>query len=107
MDRSEEEVKDSLAANFEKIQEDDRLKEIIKEQYEIQQFGMPDTDFDNMMKEFDTALEDAQDEIKDLQIPDGITSTIWTKDKLIVKREFSVEMRSEEHTSELQSRGHL
>jgi len=92
MDLSEEEVKDILSATFEKMQQDDRLKEIIKEQYEIQQFGMPDTDFDNMMKEFDTALEDAQDELKDFQIPDGITSTIWINDKLIVKREFSVEM---------------
>src|SRR5699024_10493525 len=69
MQLCEEEVKYILSATIEKIQQDDRLKEIIKEQYEIQQFGMPDTDFDNMMKEFDTALDDAQDDIKDLQIP--------------------------------------
>src|SRR5699024_220432 len=94
MQLSEEEVKDILSATFEKIQQDDRLKEIIKEQYEIQQFGMPDTDFDNMMKEFDTALEDAQDEIKDPEITEWRRSTIVTKDKVIVKREVSVEMGS-------------
>jgi len=93
----EDEVKDILKAIFEKMQKDDRLKEIMQEQIQMQQFRMPadaslDMNFDEMMNDFDDALKEAQDGLKDFKIPDGITSTIWTKDKLIVKREFSVEM---------------
>src|SRR5699024_5356906 len=94
MHLSEDEVKDILKAIFEKMQKDDRLKEIMQEQIQMQQFGMPadaslDMNFDEMMNDFDDALKEAQDGLKDFKIPDGITSTIWTKDKLIVKREFS------------------
>src|SRR5699024_2162360 len=97
MHLSEDEVKDILKAIFEKMQKDDRLKEIMQEQIQMQQFRMPadaslDMNFDEMMNDFDDALKEAQDGLKDFKIPDGITSTIWTKDKLIVKREFSVEM---------------
>src|SRR5699024_7122833 len=97
MHLSEDEVKDILKAIFEKMQKDDRLKEIMQEQIQMQQFGMPadaslDMNFDEMMNDFDDALKEAQDGLKDFKIPDGITSTIWTTDKLIVKRELSVEM---------------
>lgn len=93
---SEKEVKDILATTFEKMQKDDRLKEIILKQFEMQQFGMSanlmQDEFDDFTAELDTALEKAQDGLDDFQIPDGLTSTIWTKDKFIVKRDFSVEL---------------
>jgi uncharacterized protein YxeA len=98
MHLTEEEVKELLTETIKKMQKDDRLKEIIQEQYEAQQFGMSanvnpelEDEFDLFMEDFDSALDMMADGIQDVKLPDGLTSTIWTKDKLIVQRDFSVE----------------
>lgn len=99
MHLTEDEVKEILQATFEKMQQDDRLKEIMQDQFEAEQFGLPadvnpemQNEFNDFINDFDTALDEAQEGIKDLHIPDGVTSTIWKKDKLIVKREFTADI---------------
>ncbi|WP_284139786.1 MULTISPECIES: DUF6583 family protein [unclassified Virgibacillus] len=100
---SEKEVKELLSTIFTKMANDKKLKEMIKEQYQIQQFGagisIPNTltpaiekEADAFVNEFEKATKEADKELKDFQIPNGLTSTIWTKDELIVKRSFTIEL---------------
>lgn len=99
---SEKQLKDLLKSTMEKMKGDKRLKEIIREQLAFQTLGAGvsttnlapsiESDIDSMMKEFETALEDGIKELESFQIPEGLTSTIWVNDDLIVKRDFSIEM---------------
>ncbi|WP_099158713.1 DUF6583 family protein [Virgibacillus ndiopensis] len=97
---SEKQVKDLIVTILEKMKDDKRLKEIIKEQMELQQFGMPTTgmanpmalDIDQMIEEFDSSIDDAIKGLKDFKIPNGLTSIIWVSNDLIVKRDFSISM---------------
>ncbi|WP_404453443.1 hypothetical protein LG329_03570 [Virgibacillus necropolis] len=99
---TEKQVKDLLTSTMEKMKDDKRLKEIIREQIAIQSLGAGvstsniapalESDIDGMMEEFDASLDTAIKELESFQIPDGFTSTIWVNDDLIVKRDFSVKM---------------
>ncbi|WP_188453457.1 DUF6583 family protein [Virgibacillus oceani] len=97
---SEQQVKDLITAILEKMKDDKRLKEIIKEQMELQQFGMPAAiignqmalDTEQMIEEFDSSIDDAIKGLEDFQIPHGLTSIIWVNNDLIVKRDFSISM---------------
>ncbi|MFD1039581.1 hypothetical protein ACFQ3N_14425 [Virgibacillus byunsanensis] len=99
---SEEEVKDLLTIVLNKMESDDRLKEILKEQIVVQQFGLGisasnlspvmETEMDDFINEFESGLKEAQSALQDFHIPNGLRSTIWIKDDLIVKRDFSIEM---------------
>jgi len=83
---SEEEVRDLVTALAKEMQGDDRLKEII-ESYLKSNF-MAATDINMVMDEFEDGLEQAQENIDDLNVPDGITSEIWIDDGLIAQRDF-------------------
>lgn len=99
---TEEKLKDILSSTMEKMKDDKRLKEIIREQLAIQTLGAGvstsnlaptvETDIDNMINQFETTLDTAIKGLETFQIPDGLTSTIWVKDDLIVKRDFSLSM---------------
>src|SRR5699024_10147409 len=41
---------------------------------------------------FDDGLDEMKSGISDLEIPNGLTSTIWVKDDVIVKRDFSLDI---------------
>ncbi|MBP1947733.1 flagellar basal body-associated FliL family protein [Virgibacillus litoralis] len=102
MHLSEKQTKDLLLTVLEKMENDERLKEIISEQIGVQQFGAgitsssmtPDVQnqIDQFIGDFETELKDAQEKLKEFKIPDGVQSTIWVKDELIVKRDFSVKL---------------
>lgn len=99
---TEKQVKELLSSTMEKMKNDKRLKEIIKEQLAIQTLGAGvsssnlapsvEKEIDTMINQFETTLDTAIKELETFQIPDGFTSTIWTKDDLIVKRDFSLSM---------------
>ncbi|SET43991.1 hypothetical protein SAMN05216389_11194 [Oceanobacillus limi] len=97
---SEEELKTILSELFEKMANDDRLKDIIQEQYQLQTFGaftVPQSsvlmeDADQFIADFTAGMEEASEEIEELSMPDGLNSTIWIHNKLIVKRDFEVEL---------------
>src|SRR5699024_12688975 len=90
---SEEDVKEMIVSILEKAQDDEDLQEIIKELMQAQMMGLSadqanvdlETDLDEL---FDEDLDEAIDVVKeDLDMPDGITSSIWVDDKKIAKRD--------------------
>ncbi|WP_245843795.1 DUF6583 family protein [Oceanobacillus rekensis] len=92
---TEEQLKDLITTVLDKMENDDRLKEIIQEQMTAQQFGSSvymDEEIETMMADFDTALAEARKGMADIQMPDGLTSTIWIHDEKVVQRDFIIEM---------------
>ncbi|WP_010099085.1 DUF6583 family protein [Ornithinibacillus scapharcae] len=93
---TEKEIKDILADTLNKMAKDDKFKDILVKYVETQGTGplvlgdnpiMP-----NLKEEFETAIDDMIEGLDDVVIPDGLTSTIWVEDDIIVKRDFSIEM---------------
>lgn len=111
MDLSEDEVKDMIVSILEKAQDDDDLQELVKERMQAQMWALSaedadidlDTDIDEL---FDEDIDDAIDFVEDdMHMPDGITSTIWVNDGLIVKRDLSVSVGSDDESGELVVKG--
>lgn len=107
MDLSEEDVKEMIVSILEKAQDDEDLQEIIKERMQAQMMGLSadqanvdlETDLDEL---FDEDLDEAIDVVKeDLDMPDGITSSIWVDDKKIAKRDLSVSVGNGDESAEL------
>lgn len=92
MDLSEKDVKSLLHTLFDKMQNDEKLKEMIETQLSAQ-LGAQSIEVSEILDEFEEGLQLAKERLDtDLHIPNGITSTIWTKGDLIVQRDFSVEL---------------
>ena len=92
---SEDQLKDLITTVLDKMENDDRLKEIIQEQMKAGQFGNTvymDEEIETMMADFDTALAEAKKGLADIQIPNGLTSAIWINDEKVVQRDFVIEM---------------
>lgn len=95
MHLTEKQLKEIITKVLDKMENDKRLKDLIKEQIELQpQFGLisMDDEIDEFMSDFESRIADSKDAVKDFQIPDGLTSVIWIKDDLIVQRDFNIEM---------------
>lgn len=88
MQLSEQEVKDLLTKIIDKLHKDKRVKEIIKDQ--LGATVIVDQDMQEVITEYEDSLLELKEEVKQLHIPDGITSTIWINKNLVVKREFSI-----------------
>ncbi|SFD59612.1 hypothetical protein SAMN05216238_102342 [Lentibacillus persicus] len=104
---SEQQLKALITTVLEKMKNDDDLKEIIEEQIRMQQYGVfasdslpndMENDVTAAMDDFDQSIDDAISGLEDYQIPEGLTSTIWVQDNLIVKREFSTSLAPAEET---------
>ena len=84
---TEDHVKTLLTDLFTEIQNDDRFKEIVEEYLKnsfIEQY-----EIDEILAIFDEGLDEAKEEIADIRLPDGIQSTVWVRNGLIVQREFN------------------
>lgn len=91
MNLSEEEIKALLQSLFDKMQKDEKLKEILEHHFSAQ-LGSPAKEVSEMLEAFDEGLQLAKERLDShLQIPNGMTSIIWTHKDLIVQREFSIE----------------
>jgi len=93
MHLTEEEVKDILSSIVNKMSNDDRVKEKLDDLYNLFDIGdsidpTGDYDVEDFIGEFEDGLDEVIDEINELSIPDGLTSTIWTNKNLILQREF-------------------
>lgn len=101
---SEEKTKEILTTVFDKLAQDEKVKEMIEKQFTNQFFGLADEslidtqEIDQLLNEFEEGMLTAKEEVQDLSIPDGFTSTIWVDNKLIVKRDFSIEMGPDEES---------
>src|SRR5699024_12015554 len=93
MHLTEEEVKDILSSIVNKMSNDDRVKEKLDDLYNLFDIGdsidpTGDYDVEDFIGEFEDSLDEVIDEINELSIPDGLTSTIWANKNLILQREF-------------------
>jgi uncharacterized protein YgfB (UPF0149 family) len=89
---TEDELKELINLVVAKMQEDDRLKELMREQFNpmFATDPMMEQEVDRMIEEFESGLEDAEEAIDELYIPDGLTSTLWLYDDLVAKRDFEI-----------------
>lgn len=97
---TEEQFKELITTVLEKAKDDDRLKEIVEKQIR-NQFGIftsgslpaeMENEVSTAMEDFEKSIDEAINGLEDFQVPDGLTSVIWVKDDLIVKRDFSIGM---------------
>lgn len=91
----EDDVKSIFLNFFNKMLDDKRLKEMIQDQHALNHLSTNpslEQELDQLVKDFDIAINEAIDEIDDLVIPNGLTSTIWTHKKTIVQRDFNLEI---------------
>lgn len=84
LDLSEEELRTFLTDLINEIESDERLKEIMEKYMENNYLSAIEQE--DFMTDFDEAMAEAKEGISDLDLPDGIESTIWVKNGLIVKR---------------------
>lgn len=80
----DEDLKDILKQIIVKMQSDDRLKDILKDQLEMSFASKSETE--EILNEFDEGLEIALEDLEDSDVEVGVTSTIWIDKGLIVKR---------------------
>ncbi|HLQ71101.1 MAG TPA: DUF6583 family protein [Bacillota bacterium] len=99
MHLSEKELKSILNKTISTMQQDKVLKEMIRDQLHLDFFSnmtdldqMPEEFIDDFINGFDDGLDEMKSGISDLEIPNGLTSTIWVKDDVIVKRDFSLDI---------------
>lgn len=99
---TEKGLKNIVSSTMGKMKSDKRLKDIIRQQLALQAFGAGvsstniapnvEKNIEKMINQFESTLDTAIKELETFQIPDGLTSTIWVHDDLIVKRDFSLSM---------------
>lgn len=85
---TEEETIAFIDAYVTEIQEDERLDEIIETYFENNFLSSEEKA--QFQAEFDEGLSELKDGLEDINLPDGIRSTIWVKNDLIAQREFSI-----------------
>lgn len=88
MHLSEEEVQSILTKVFDKLENDERVKEMLESQYNTLAAQEMITDFEDGIKEI-------KESIPDLKMPEGLTSSIWEKDDVVVNRSFTTEIENE------------
>jgi len=90
---TEEHFKELITLVLDKMKDDERMKDIIKEQMMYSQFGgvLIESEIDEMLADYESNIEEVKESVKDIQIPNGLNSTIWVNDGLVVQRDFSID----------------
>lgn len=100
MELTEEEIKELVQQVLAKMQEDERLKELMRQQFNAQMFAadpLLEQQMNTMIDEFETGLDEAMTAVEEeLYIPDGLTSTLWLYDGLVAKRDFEMAIGTSE-----------
>ncbi len=90
---SEKETKELLKALLQKIRNDDELLDLYIGQDMMTSYMNSNMDDVDVKKEFKTMLEEAENALDDVNIPEGLTSVILIdNDKMIVKRDVTIKM---------------
>ncbi|RKQ38023.1 hypothetical protein D8M06_03975 [Oceanobacillus halophilus] len=91
---SEQQVIDLLTTILEKMESDEKLKDLLKEQLAAGQVGGPalNDEMDLMITEFETGIKEIKDGIQDFQITDGFLSTIWIYNDMVAQRDLKIEL---------------
>lgn len=90
-----------------KLQKDEKLKEMLKDQMAMSSFAgdVTATDLTNMITEYEEGLEMMIEELDELDTPGTITSTIWAISNKIVKRDFDMTVGEEGEEESLRIEG--
>lgn len=105
MHLTEEEVQSILTKVFDKLEKDERVKEMLETQYNtlaLQDLGLTT---EEMSTDFESDISEMKESISDLKMPEGLTSTIWIKENLIVSRAISTEIDMEGETEKIEITG--
>ncbi|MRH41375.1 hypothetical protein GH741_01650 [Aquibacillus halophilus] len=89
LDLSEEQLKNIIEKVLTTAETDEKLKEIIQQQ---SSFSYPSDDVSQMLEDFDAGIAEAKKALNEAKIPNGLTSTLWVNDDLVVKRDFTIEL---------------
>ena len=88
---TEDQVKTFVTSLLEEVESDERLREILEAYFE--ENFIPADELEMLMDDYDESLANMKDDVDNIELPEGIESTIWTDNGLIVQRhlEFSTE----------------
>ncbi|WP_053218267.1 DUF6583 family protein [Virgibacillus senegalensis] len=89
---SENQVKGLLKKVLSTMENDDQLKEIIKDQASLNPVTLNNGEITAFLEDFEEGIKESKEDLEDLKLPNGLTSILWMKDDLIVKRAFSVDL---------------
>lgn len=74
------------------MNDDDRLKEILEQYFE--QSYPSSNEIQTVVEEFFTNLNEVKSEVEKADFPEGLTSTVWIEDDLVVKRHIQFETKN-------------
>ena len=83
---TEEQVKTFVTSLLEEVESDERLREIFEAYFESN--FIPADELEMLMEDYDESIEKMQDDVDNIDLPEGITSTVWIDNGLIVQRHF-------------------
>lgn len=98
MTLSEEEIKNLMKELIEKVRTDEKIKELLKDaaSEQLAYTTFPQDEFaigmDELMEDFDETLLAMSEDVDTWELPEGLTSTIWTNKAQIVKRHFELSL---------------
>lgn len=101
MNLSEDELKSVITSVLEKMKGDDEFKEILKGQFEqtaympLEDPAVIEEQLNEVMAEFDNAIDQGIEQVDSFQFPDGLQSTLWVSDNKVVQRDFSISLAPE------------
>lgn len=97
MNLSEDQFKSIIVSTIEKMKEDDKFKEILKGQLEHynSDITMTGQSLDDVIAEFEPAMDQLVEGIESLELPKGLQSTLWVSDDKVVKRDFNLNIGQE------------
>lgn len=83
---SEEQIQEFLSNLYTKLADDEELAQMLRMEFVT---NSPAGGADEFISDFNETLREAAEEVHEQEFPDGLTSTVWTNENHIVKREFN------------------
>jgi len=83
---SEKQIQEFLSNLYTKLADDEELAEMLS--VEFMASTTPE-EGEQFISDFNETLREAAEDVKEQEFPDGLTSTVWTNDDHIVKRDFN------------------
>ncbi|MCT1575623.1 hypothetical protein M3E13_15255 [Oceanobacillus kimchii] len=101
MHLSEEQAREVLISLFEKMKDDEKLKELVHDQIVNLSYvagsdmAQLEEEVDLILEDYEAVFEDAIKEIETFQFKDGIQSALWVADDKVVQRELNIALAPE------------
>lgn len=101
MNLSEDQFKSLITSVLEKMKGDEQFQEILSNQLEragstpLEDPEVFQQQIDEVLGEFDSAMDQGIEAVENFQFPDGVQSTLWVSDDKVVQRDFSISLAPE------------